>query len=271
MILLGTHNNPRAVQGAVDYFKTQGISVSLRSSDGVNVEVWVPEAYQEKAETLWQDFVTNPHDRKYADASWQSGQTNSALIYSGSELNIWQRFSALHWFLKLIFVLCLIVFSSFYLFDANAIFANLQFKPDAPLSWITPALLHFGALHLVFNLSWWLHLGHQIVQRTGARYLFVLFIVSSLVSNWAQFLMVDSRFGGLSGVVYALLGFAWIYSVKHPTQEPIVGKPIVGFMLLWMIFGFTELFFISMANWAHLFGLLSGMLIAFIQPRRKTA
>ncbi|CAM4018334.1 rhomboid family intramembrane serine protease GlpG [Pseudoalteromonas byunsanensis] len=269
MILLGTYNNPRAVQGAADYFKTQGIPVSLRSNDGINVEVWVSETYRTQADILWQDFVNNPHHSKYSDASWQSGHTNSALIYGGSDLNLRQRFSALHWFLKLIFVLCLIVFGSFYLFDANAIFTSLQFKPDAPLSWVTPVLLHFGALHLVFNLSWWLHLGHQIVQRTGARYLFILFIVSSFVSNWAQFLMVDSRFGGLSGVVYALLGYAWIYSVKHSAQEPIVGKPIIGFMLLWMIFGFTELFFISMANWAHLFGLLSGMLIAFVQPKQK--
>ncbi|BBN80780.1 rhomboid family intramembrane serine protease GlpG [Pseudoalteromonas sp. A25] len=269
MILLGTYNNPRAVQGAADYFKTQGVPVSLRSDDGIHVEVWVPSEFESKAYLLWQDFLENPHHDKYLAASWHSGEAKSPLNYGANELNLVKRFSALHGFLKLIFILCLGVFISFYLFDPNTIFSYLQFKAHDPISWLTPVLLHFGALHLVFNLSWWLHLGNQIVERSGAIYIYMLFILSAIVSNWAQFIMVDSRFGGLSGVVYALLGYAWIYGVKQPEKPAIVSKGVVGFMLLWMIFGFTDLFFISMANWAHLFGLLSGISVALLQPNKQ--
>ncbi|CAH9059324.1 Rhomboid protease GlpG [Pseudoalteromonas holothuriae] len=271
MILLGTFNNPRAVQGAADYFKMQGVLVSLRSNDGMTVEAWVADEHREQGAILWQDFLNDPYQEKYSSASWLSGEANSPLKYGGSELNLMQRFHALHWFLKVIFGLGLIVFGSFYIFDANTTFNYLQFKPDTPISWVTPVLLHFGVLHLVFNLSWWLHLGQKIVERTSPRYLFLLFFISSIVSNWAQYLMVDSRFGGLSGVVYALLGFAWVYSVRHQSEPELVSKPVVGFMLLWMVFGFTELFFISMANWAHLFGLLSGILVAFLQPTKRTS
>ena len=90
------------------------------------------------------------------------------------------------------------------------------------------------------------------------------------MSNWAQYLLVDNRFGGLSGVVYALLGFAWIYSSKLPEEKQLITKPVVGFMLVWMVLGFADVLFISMANWAHLFGLLSGMAIAGLQlPKTK--
>jgi GlpG protein len=270
MILLGTFNHPRAVQGAADYFKSQGVPVSLRSSDGILVEVWVPSEFHTQAHALWQEFLENPHHERYMAASWHSGEAQSPFKYASSERNLVQRFLALHWFVKLVFVLCISVFFSVYSFDANSIFYHLQFKADEPISWFTPVLLHFGALHLVFNLSWWLHLGQQIVTRSGAIYIYMLFVFSAIVSNWAQFFMVDSRFGGLSGVVYALLGYAWVFGAKNPSQPAIVSKGVVGFMLIWMVFGFTELFFISMANWAHLFGLLSGMFVALIQPRRLT-
>ncbi|MBD1581547.1 rhomboid family intramembrane serine protease GlpG [Pseudoalteromonas sp. S16_S37] len=271
MILLGTFNNPRAVQGAADYFKTQGVPVSLRSDDGTRVEVWVPNEFESKASFLWQEFLSDPYHDRYLAASWQSGEARSPLKYASSDLNLTQRFISLHWFVKLIFILCIGVFFSFYLFDANTIFSHLQFKAHDPLSWFTPVLLHFGVLHLVFNLSWWLHLGQQIVSRSGAMYIYILFIFSAIASNWAQFIMVDSRFGGLSGVVYALLGYAWVFSAKNPAQPSIVSKGVVGFMLLWMIFGFTDMFFISMANWAHLFGLLTGVVVALLQPNKRTS
>jgi len=42
-------------------------------------------------------------------------------------------------------------------------------------------------------------------------------------------------------------------------------------MVVWMLLGFAEVLPISMANWAHLFGLLSGMLLAkiLVKPEAK--
>ncbi|TMO67164.1 rhomboid family intramembrane serine protease GlpG [Pseudoalteromonas aurantia] len=269
MILIGTSDNPRAVQGAADYFKRQGVNAVLKSMDGWHVEVWVPESEEHSAIPLWNEFVDNPHDEKYLTASWHTGNTETQFLYKGGSLNLAKRFNELHYFLKTIFVIALVIFSCLYIVEGKAVYALLQFDPRSPLTWLSPALMHFSALHLIFNLAWWLHLGNKIIKRVGAKQLILIFLISSLVSNWAQYLFVDQRFGGLSGVVYALLGYAWVYSAQHNHQEALIEKPVVGFMLIWMIFGFTDVFFISMANWAHLFGLLTGMLLALLSKLKR--
>lgn len=271
MILLGQHSEPRALQGAADYFKSQGIKVKLTYLDNRTAQVWVSEHDAERATLLWQEFLSNPYHERYLAASWQTGDTQVKFNYMGKDLNLAKRFVGLHWFLKLTFIVCISVFASFFLVqNPQSWLDKLLFNPTEPLSWLTPAIIHFGALHLIFNLSWWLYLGNKIVKQAGSSSLFLLFFISALVSNWAQYLIVDNRFGGLSGVVYALLGFAWIYSTKLPEEKQLITKPIVGFMLVWMVLGFADVLFISMANWAHLFGLLSGMAIAALQlPKSK--
>ena len=75
--------------------------------------------------------------------------------------------------------------------------------------------------------------------------------------------MVGPNFGGLSGVVYGLLGFCWIHSFLNPNKPALVSTAIVGFMLIWLVLGFADVLFVGMANWAHLGGLLSGMVFAY--------
>ena len=77
-------------------------------------------------------------------------------------------------------------------------------------------------------------------------------------------------FGGLSGVVYGLLGFCWIYSALNPKQPALVTTAIVGFMLVWLVLGFADVLFVGMANWAHLGGLVSGMAFAYTAQLFKT-
>ncbi|MBE0367094.1 rhomboid family intramembrane serine protease GlpG [Pseudoalteromonas aurantia] len=264
MILIGTSDNPRAVQGAADYFKSQGVAVVLESHDGRYVQVWVPKAQHEQAQALWQDFIDNPYDEKYLTASWHTGDTDTQFMYKGGSLNLIRRFHQLHCCLKSVFVVCIAIFISFHIFDTHFVFQLLQFDPSSPMTWLSPALIHIGIVHLVFNLGWWLHLGDKLINRVGPLQVVSISIASAIISNWAQYLFVDQNFGGLSGVVYALLGYAWIYSQRNPSQAALVEKPVVGFMLIWMALGFTDLLFVNMANWAHLFGMLTGMLLAIL-------
>ena len=261
MIHIGSSDNPRAVQGAADYFKTQGVDIELKTLDGKHVEVWVSDDDLELATTLWKEFLEHPYHEKYQIASWQAGDTEARFIYHGKRLNLIKRFKNLHVFLKSVCAVCLLIYLSLYLPYGWDLFTLLQFDPSSLPNWLTPALMHFSAIHLIFNLGWWLHLGDRLIKRTSAKMLLVLFVVSGLVSNWAQYFFVDKNFGGLSGVVYALLGYAWVYGARHTSEAPLVEKPIVGFMLIWMLVGFSDVLFINMANWAHLFGLLSGMLL----------
>ncbi|MCF2859031.1 rhomboid family intramembrane serine protease GlpG [Pseudoalteromonas sp. SMS1] len=267
MRVLGSFSDPRAVQGVSDYLKTQGIECTLRSEDGHVVTVWVKEQDYQQAVPIWNAFLKDPSGKKYSQASWLVGATNSPLKYESTDLNLFTRFLRLNWLLQAVTIISILLFASFFIFDATRIFNALKFHIDKPLTWFTPALVHFGIIHLLFNLSWWLHLGNQIISRTSFYTLSGLFLTSALISNWAQFLMVDAEFGGLSGVVYAQLGFCWVYSSLHKHQPPILSKPVIGLMLVWMVLGFADVLFISMANWAHLFGLLSGVGIAFLHAQ----
>ena len=269
MTLIARYHHPRLAQGAVDYFKTQGVECVLRSTDGQNVEVWLQHGDVERAQQLWQEFLAEPTAKRYLEASWQTGSTEGLFRYPGEKLNLLQRLFALNWLLQGVFGISLIIFIAMFFGDARSIFDNLRFAPEQPLTWLAPTVIHFSAIHLIFNLSWWLYLGAQVSARLGLGALIAVYVSSGLISNFMQFWLVDANFGGLSGVVYGLLGFCWIYSHRHPKQPALIAKPVVGFMLLWMLFGFTELFFISMANWAHLFGLLSGMAMAALWPKSK--
>ncbi|MCG7561815.1 MULTISPECIES: rhomboid family intramembrane serine protease GlpG [unclassified Pseudoalteromonas] len=262
MKLLGSHNNPRAVQGVADYLKTHHIECRVTSEDGQQASVWVAEQHWSQASEIWQEFVADPYQDKYLAASWQLAPKESPLVYQGTKLNLWQRFTQLSWMLKAVFILSLGIFMSFFVYGVEPVFDTLQFDPHSPWRWITPAFLHFGLLHLVFNLSWWIYLGNMIERRLGNWVLWTVFVAGALLSNWMQYLLADANFGGLSGVVYALLGFCWIHSVKHPQSPPLIGTPVVGFMLIWMVLGFMDVLFVNMANWAHLFGLLAGMGVA---------
>jgi len=76
---------------------------------------------------------------------------------------------------------------------------------------ITPMFIHFSLTHLVFNCLWIYVLGTKIEQIDGHITFINLVIFSSIISNLAQhFFGGSSLFGGLSGVIYGLLGYCMI-------------------------------------------------------------
>ncbi len=132
---------------------------------------------------------------------------------------------------------------------------------------ITPIFLHFGWLHITFNSLWMWELGGLIEQRLGSALLLALVVLTAAGSNYAQFAYTGpSLFGGMSGVVYALLGFCWVYNWLVPARGLALPVPIVVFMVVWLLFCMvapTELLGIgSIANAAHAGGLMVGGLLA---------
>jgi GlpG protein len=132
---------------------------------------------------------------------------------------------------------------------------------------ITPIFLHFGWLHITFNCLWLWELGALVEQRLGGGWLLALVLLCGGGGNLAQaWYSGPSLFGGMSGVVYALLGFCWVYNALLPSGRLWVPKPIIIFMLVWLVFCMvapTELLGIgSIANAAHLGGLILGCLLA---------
>jgi len=131
-----------------------------------------------------------------------------------------------------------------------------------PWRLISPMLLHFGWLHLVFNSLWWLDLGRRIECQSKVL-LVSLLMVTSLGANAAQAWQGVGLFGGMSGVIYGLLGYIWVID-RYNLPRYYLPQSILIFMLIWLLLGLTGLFsvlgFGAMANMAHIGGLLSGLL-----------
>ncbi|MEA5674354.1 rhomboid family intramembrane serine protease [Pseudomonas sp. MH2] len=134
---------------------------------------------------------------------------------------------------------------------------------------VSPMLLHFGVLHLAMNGLWYWELGRRIELRQGPWALLALTLVFSLVSNLAQhFIGGPNLFGGLSGVLYGLLGYLWLYQWLAPTPLFSLPRGVLVMMLIWLVICLSgvvgQLGFGQIANAAHVGGLLIGCLTGLL-------
>ena len=134
---------------------------------------------------------------------------------------------------------------------------------------VTPAFIHFSFMHIAFNCLWVYVLGKTIEQIHGAIVYFGLFLFTSILSNLAEFFFTGpSLFGGLSGFVYGMIGFVMVNELQ--LNKELYGLPpaFYFFAIIWLMLGFfgiLELFgFGSIANFAHLGGLIGGIIYATI-------
>ncbi|POA75894.1 rhomboid family intramembrane serine protease [Pseudomonas sp. DP16D-R1] len=144
---------------------------------------------------------------------------------------------------------------------------------------VTPMLIHFGILHLAMNGMWYWELGRRIESRQGTVNLIGLTLLFSLVSNFSQFVFGGpTLFGGLSGVLYGLLGHCWIFQILSPNAAYRLPRGVLVMMLVWLLLCLSGLVsmigFGEIANAAHVGGLLVGCLTGLLgglYNRRKLA
>ena len=134
---------------------------------------------------------------------------------------------------------------------------------------ITPIFIHFSFAHLAFNCLWIFILGEKIENTDGSLIFILLVIFSAILSNCLQYFWTEtSLFGGLSGVIYGLIGFCMIIEFDTQYERYKLPPALYLFMIVWLLLGFAgilDLFgFGSVANFAHLGGLISGILFAMI-------
>mgnify|MGYP003641664390 FL=1 len=127
---------------------------------------------------------------------------------------------------------------------------------------ITPDFIHFNIMHIVFNLLMLWVLGGQLEVQKGSLSFLALVIFVSIASNVAQLLETSYLFGGMSGVVYGLVGYCWLWRYFRPTI--FFPDALLKFSLIWLVLGYTPLTewlgLGKMANAAHLYGLIAGLL-----------
>jgi len=232
-----------------------------------------------QAQQLFEQFIENPHDEKYQQAAWNNGDITKITSSSPSLLTTFKKeFLAHAGVVTLtIFAICWLVFLASRLGWSNLLFQQLHFFEqlsreqlfEEPWRILGPALFHFSWLHIVFNTMWWWQLGGSIERIMGKGALIQLFLVSAILSNLGQFMVSGPNFGGLSGVVYGVVGYVWWAGWLAPEKGLHLSQSIIGFLLFWLLLGYVDVLPVSMANTAHLLGLLSGCLLAWLTFQSK--
>lgn len=138
---------------------------------------------------------------------------------------------------------------------------------------VTPIFIHFGPLHLLFNMLWLLDLGTMVERRQGVWRLALLVLVMAILSNVAQYYvnMRAPNFGGMSGVVYGLIGYIWLRGKFDPASGLFLHSTTVTMAVFWYFLCLTGLAG-NIANTVHtvgfVIGLAWGYLSALIAMRR---
>jgi GlpG protein len=109
---------------------------------------------------------------------------------------------------------------------------------------------------------WFKDLGSIFEDTRNSISLIAFIIIVGVLSNVAQFYVGGARFGGMSGVVYGLLGHLWVHRQTHRDAIYALPKRDIALMIGWYFLCFTGLLG-PIANMAHGLGLGLGMLWGF--------
>lgn len=266
----------------------QRMQVPHRVSEEAGEQVlWVPDNISEDVRALYERFPAGDPDQQldipvaqtvrrpgFVEQVRYAKGTAFVLVLSmlvGALTQLGDNFSTMRW----------LTFLDFRIAGEYIHFTPLADSLAAGQWWrlVTPMLIHFGILHLAMNGMWYWELGRRIESRQGTINLIGLTFLFSLASNYAQYLYTGpSLFGGLSGVLYGLLGHCWIFQLLAPNAAYRLPRGVLVMMLVWLLLCLSGLVsmigFGEIANAAHVSGLLVGCLTGLLgglYNRRKLA
>ena len=283
---IGRLNSEADARRFREYLGLRGIEVEVRATDaGWNVWVLDEDARPDARKELDQ-FVIDPTAACYVDAEAEAirarrDELETALAARRESLTERRQRPRMPWRLApitlLVVVLCGMAAA------ATNIGTNDQAKSYVRITaltqsqsakqglpeirdgqlWrlVTPSFLHFDVLHLLGNVSWFYLFGRVIEQtRTRSRYVLLLLLIA-VVSNLSQYLASGPNFGGLSGVDCGLFGYLWFKTQFRPESGFHLPPEHVILFAGWMLICLTGVAG-SIANTAHISGLIVGMLLA---------
>ncbi len=285
MRLIGALPDEQAARRFGDYLLTLGVALSIEPGSG-GWDLWVTdEDHLDQARAELQRFREQPDDPKYDGAGrhanrlrreQESRQHVRRAEYVDGRTSLFQGAAHPRPLTIALMAICLLVFGVTEIANNRAPLNWLSISqyieppqmyrrlalPDVRHGqvWrlVTPIFLHFGILHILFNMLWLADLGSAIEYRRGTWRLAGLVLVSAAVSNLVQYWWDGPLFGGMSGVVYALLGYAWMKSRYQPQLGLGLSPNTVFIMLAWLVLCMTGLLG-PIANAAHVAGLATGV------------
>src|ERR1043166_4546138 len=265
MRLIGHFADEPSARVFADYLYVQGIENQLEHQKQDGWGIWIlDEDKIDRASGLLTTFRRDPSDPKYRTeakgaAELRAGEAKEKEAYGKKVRNRRHLFRSLtpYGFGPLTFALmvaCIAVFflskfgadhqaiMSLFITDFDETFGHW----DASLPEIrhgqiwrlfTPVLIHFGPWHIIFNMLCLRDLGSS------------------------------PDCGGMSGVIYGLLGYVWIRGKLDPASGLYLHPTTVMMMLIWFVVCFVGLI-PRIANTTHAAGLAIGMGWGFLSSLR---
>jgi GlpG protein len=295
MRLIGHLTEQAAARTFADYLYVQGIENRLEHEKVDGWGIWVnSEDEIERAAVLLKDFRLNPKDPKYrtesknaADlrAEEEKDQENYRKKIR-SRRHLFQPLTP-YGFGPLTFALIVASLAVFALStfgdDPRAIMSlfitqfNDDFAYNATLPEIrhgeiwrlfTPIFIHWSVVHIFFNMLWLRDLGSMVEGRQSSLHLLSLTAVIAACSNLGQFYFGHGPvFGGMSGVIYGLLGYVWLRGKFDPASGLYLHPSTVTLMIIWFFACYFRII-PNVANTAHAVGLGMGMAWGFLSSLR---
>lgn len=278
----GTLDNQQDAQRFADYLLSLGITSKVEPDSG-HFAIWVHDENQiPRSRQELELFQSDPHDPRYKAVSQAAQQLRREAERKQRQAqrnyvdmrNRWASPVYHRWVTMALVVFSILVYVLQQFDPSNELMLKyfLMSSRQATLPevtsgqiWrlLTPMFLHFSILHIAFNMFMLLELGTLVERVVGSwRYLLIV-IVLSVDSNVAQFQATGPAFGGMSGVVYGLFGYAWIRGRLDPTSGLYLRPDLVFWMIGFFFLCLTGIV-VDVANWAHGAGLLTGMALGYL-------
>jgi len=133
---------------------------------------------------------------------------------------------------------------------------------------ITPIFIHGDFIHLAFSMIMFYQFGRLVEATRSTAWAAVAILLMAFISNLAQGLAPDSLggtpfFGGMSGVVYGLFGYAWVKSKFDPQPGFYLSPVTVVILMGWLVLCMTPAIQ-GIANVAHVVGLVVGAACGYL-------
>ncbi|MBU0756415.1 MAG: rhomboid family intramembrane serine protease [Planctomycetes bacterium] len=283
---IGTLKDKIHAQRLSAYLYIQGLPNDLETQDEATWTIWVHSDDQlEQAGALFDTFLADPEDPKYDEAikkalkqkaQEQNRQKRARTRYIDARTRLpsfaRRRFGKVT---LVLMALCVVVAIASKLGNSPDVLRYLiitNFLPPHDFTeirngqiWrlITPIFIHYGLIHLLFNMLWLKDLGSAIEYRQGRWPFLIMVLAIGVISNLGQYFASGPVFGGMSGVVYGLLGYIGIRSKIDPSSGYYLDRITALIMGVWLficLFGFVG----HVANTAHFVGLGVGLAWGFV-------
>ncbi|MBI2603299.1 MAG: rhomboid family intramembrane serine protease [Deltaproteobacteria bacterium] len=130
---------------------------------------------------------------------------------------------------------------------------------------MTPIFIHTDFFHILFNMYWLSLFGKKIESQAGPWFLSFLVLAIAVPSNLAFYVVSGPLFGGMSGVVYGLFFFMWVYDRYKPGSRYFLDYHLFQFFVgFYVISWILSVFGFRIANTVHGIGALMGAVVGYL-------